>query len=82
MHQVSLETICLFKAFLFHCGPDNNAKSMVKHFIFLHKFAVITTRKENYFLKFEHMINAIFFSLANHIKITTPINGSNHHYHP
>ena len=41
MHQVSLETICPLKAFQLHYCPDNDAKSMVKHFIFLHKFAVI-----------------------------------------
>ena len=42
MHQVSLETICPLKAFQLHYCPENNAKSMVKHFIFLQKFAVLT----------------------------------------
>ena len=41
MHQLSVETICPLKAFQLHYRPDNNAKSMVKHFIFLHKFSVI-----------------------------------------
>ena len=41
MHQVSLETICPLKAFQLHYCLDNDAKSMVKHFIFLQKFAVI-----------------------------------------
>ena len=47
MHRVSLETICPLKAFLPHNGPDNNAKSMVKHFIFLHKFSVISRYLDN-----------------------------------
>ena len=42
MHQVSLETICPLKAFQLHYCPDNDAKSMVKHLIFLQKFAVLT----------------------------------------
>ena len=42
MHQVSLETICPLKAFQLHYCPDNDAKSIVKHFIFLHKFSVIS----------------------------------------
>ena len=42
MHQVSLETICPLKAFQLHYCPAKNAKSMVKHFIFLHKFSVIS----------------------------------------
>ena len=38
---MSLEIIYRLKAFqLYHC-PDNNAKSVVKHLIFLRKFAVI-----------------------------------------
>ena len=41
MHQVSLETIGSLQAFKLHYCPDNDAKSMVKHFIFLQKFAVI-----------------------------------------
>ena len=41
MHQVSLETICPLKAFQLHYCPDNNAKSMVKHFIFLQKYSVL-----------------------------------------
>ena len=41
MHQVSLETICPLKAFQLHYCPDNDAKSIVKHFIFLHKFSVL-----------------------------------------
>ena len=44
MHQVSLETICPLKAFQLHYCPDNNPKSMVKHFIFLHKFSVVWRR--------------------------------------
>ena len=43
MHQVSLETTCPLKAFQLHYCPGNNAKSMVKHFIFLHKFSVLYT---------------------------------------
>ena len=43
MHQVSLETICPLKAFQLHYCPAKNAKSMVKHFIFLHKFSVCST---------------------------------------
>ena len=39
---MSLETKCLLKAFQLHYCPDNDAKSMVKHLIFLRKFAVIT----------------------------------------
>ena len=35
MHQVSLETICPLKAFQLYYCPDNDAKSMVKHFIIL-----------------------------------------------
>ena len=42
MHQVSLETICPLKTFQLHYCPAKNAKSMVKHFIFLHKFSVIS----------------------------------------
>ena len=42
MHQVSLDTICPLKAFQFHYCPDNDAKSILKHFIFLHKFSVLT----------------------------------------
>ena len=42
MHQVSLETICPLKAFQLHYCPDNDAKNIVKHFIFLHKFAVVS----------------------------------------
>ena len=30
------------KAFQLHYCPDKNAKSMVKHFIFLHKFSVLS----------------------------------------
>ena len=41
MHQVSLETICPLKAFQLHYCPDNDAKSIVKHLIFLHKFTVL-----------------------------------------
>ena len=41
MHQVSFETICLKNPFQLHCCPHNDAKSMVKHFIFLHRFSVI-----------------------------------------
>ena len=41
MHQVSLETICPLKAFQLHYCPDDDAKSIVKHFIFLHKFSVL-----------------------------------------
>ena len=41
MHQASLETICLKKPFQLHYCPHNDAKSMVKRFIFLHKFTVI-----------------------------------------
>ena len=41
MHQVSLETICPLKAFQLHYCPDNDAKSIVKHFIFLHEFSVV-----------------------------------------
>ena len=43
MHQVSLKTVCLSKAFLLHYCADNDAKSMVKHLIFLQKFAVISS---------------------------------------
>ena len=43
MHQVSLETICLKKPFQLHYCPHNDAKSMVKRFIFLHKFSVLTS---------------------------------------
>ena len=38
---MSLETKCLLKAFQLHYRPDNDAKSMVKHLIFLRKFAVL-----------------------------------------
>ena len=41
MHQVSLETICPLKAFQLHYCPDNDAKSIVKHLVFLQKFAVL-----------------------------------------
>ena len=44
MHQVSLKKICPLEAFQLHYCPDNDAKSMVKHFIFLQKFAVIMFR--------------------------------------
>ena len=40
MHQISLETICLLKAFQLHYCPNNSAKSMVKHFVFLLTFSV------------------------------------------
>ena len=39
MQKVSLETTCSLKAF--HYCPDNDAKSIVKHFIFLPKLSVI-----------------------------------------
>ena len=42
MHQVSLETICPLKAFQLDYCPDNDAKSMVKHLIFLQEFAVVS----------------------------------------
>ena len=45
MHQVSLETICPLKAFQLRYCPDNDAKSIVKHFIFLHKFTVISNQR-------------------------------------
>ena len=38
---MSLETKCLLKAFQLHYYHDNDAKSMVKHLIFLRKFAVL-----------------------------------------
>ena len=41
IQQVSLQTICPPKAFQLHYSSDNNAKCMVKHFIFLQKFSVI-----------------------------------------
>jgi len=41
MHQVSLETICPLKAFQLHYCPDDDAKSIMKHFIFLHRFSVL-----------------------------------------
>ena len=41
MHQVSFKTICPLKAFQLDSCPDNDAKSMVKHFIFLQTFAVL-----------------------------------------
>ena len=41
MYQVSLETICPLKAFQLYYCPDNDAKSVLKHFIFLHKFSVV-----------------------------------------
>ena len=41
MHQVSLETICPIKVFQLYYCPDDYAKSMVKHFIFLHKLTVL-----------------------------------------
>ena len=43
---MSLETIYLLKAFQLHYCPDNDAKSMVKHLIFLRKFAVIRKKEE------------------------------------
>ena len=44
MHQVSLKKICPLEAFqLLYC-PDNDAKNMVKHFIFLQKFCVICVK--------------------------------------
>ena len=43
MHQVSLKKICPLEAFQLHYCPDNDAKSMVKHFIFLQKFAVLNS---------------------------------------
>ena len=46
MHQVSLGTICPLKAFQLHYCPDNDAKSIVKHFIFLHKFSVLLKSQE------------------------------------
>ena len=42
MHQVSLKKICPLEAFQLYYCPDNDAKSMVKHFIFLQTFAVLT----------------------------------------
>ena len=38
---MSLETKYLLKAFQLHYCPDNDAKNMVKLFIFLQKFAVL-----------------------------------------
>ena len=44
---MSFETKCLLKAFQFHYCPDNDAKSMVKHFNFLQKVSVsIDTRPD------------------------------------
>ena len=40
---MSLETKCLLKAFWLHYCPENDAKSIVKHLIFLQKFAVVKT---------------------------------------
>ena len=40
---MSLKTICLLKAFLHSYYADNDAKSMVKHLIFLRKLAVLQT---------------------------------------
>ena len=45
MHQVFLETICLLTEFQLHYCPDNDAKSMVKHFNFLQKLAVLKREK-------------------------------------
>ena len=50
MHQVSLETICPLKAFQLHYCPDNDAKSMVKHFIFLQKIAVFGNENGTFFV--------------------------------
>ena len=47
MHQVSLETICPLKASWHHYCPDNNAKSILKHFDFLQKFSVLTSFKQD-----------------------------------
>ena len=47
MHQVSLETMCPLKAFQLPYCPDNDAKSMVKHLIFLQKFAVLSNVERN-----------------------------------
>ena len=41
MHQVFFETTCPLEAFQLHYCPDNDAKSMVKHYIFLQKVVVI-----------------------------------------
>ena len=46
MQKVSIETICPLKAFQLYYCPDNDAKTMVKHFIFLQKFAVIILFKD------------------------------------
>ena len=42
---MSLEIICLLKAFEYHHYPDTDAKSMVKRLIFLQKFAVLQKHK-------------------------------------
>ena len=43
---MSLETKCLLKLFQLHYCPDNDAKSMVKHLIFLRKFAVVRKKSQ------------------------------------
>ena len=46
MPQVFLETIYTLKVFQLYYYPDNDAKSMVKCFIFLQKIAVICTNNK------------------------------------
>ena len=78
MHQVSLETICPLKAFQLHYCPDNDAKSIVKHFIFLQKFSVIVREfnqnqsyvdemKRNHFLCFDRIVNQSQLWMTNKI---------------
>ena len=38
---MSLETICLLKSFLLYYCSEKNAKSRVKHFVFLQKIVVL-----------------------------------------
>ena len=70
---MSLKTICLSKAYRhYHCA-DNDAKSMVKHLIFLRKFAVInimnrSCRKEKSIFKMFNIQYSIFNYLNSSVK--------------
>ena len=52
MHQASLNKMCPLKAFQLPYCPDNDAKSMVKHLIFLQKFAVLHCFGRRHFLHY------------------------------
>ena len=68
MHQVSLETICPLKAFQLHYCPDNDAKSMVKHLIFLQKFAVISRSYNMGFFLNENIVGSPRVHLSSRLK--------------